>query len=1050
MESRSSGVPAPAPHELRRERLLEALHKHRARPLVLLVAAAGYGKSTLAATYARDSGAAVVWLSLEPTDRDSRRLFARLADAFDDGFDDRASVAELRRGLAEGAQGVGLARLLLSDLARAPAGFIVVLDDFHLVGEAEEVVNAVDALIRDLPETGQVVITAREAPALSMTRLVIEGAVFPLGAEDLRFSEDETRDLRATIGGDNSRDEQAEGWVAGILLGGAPRQLGVGGGSLLGTYVEREVLSRLSPTEQGWLEMLSVFDTITPRAAERMLGPGPWPNRLLGLTERCPFLVAGQDSTYRLHGLVRETVLNRLRRSSDDRATQAWTVLRQLAEEVFDIFGVVRAATELGQLDSAVELVRRAALEVLQSGRWPAVLVTLELLPEVVRRADPELSLIEAHALLNTGHPEQAYRAAEDALQHGGRTDNVAVQISAIVQLATITLANDMAAAWDWLSAADHLLRHSELPTERRRLLEGRALGVRGICATLRGDIAEARESFENGVRQLSLLGPSRELAVLQQNYGTFCNRTGDYTTAHAALALAAAYWRRVSDGNGRALSQIVLGDMHLRLGNLDAAGAELNDGLAAARSVGALRLEAHAVASLGQWHRANGRITDAVKAFDEGLRLAEENVERELLAEALVWRAETALLQDDLPTARQMLARAQAESQRVGSNTAVASVDRALGRLHLVDGAGERATDHLAAALERGGDGWGPDQRAETLYWLGTAYLHLGRAQRASSFLEQAIAVAEEANLPALLAGPAAEDPRLLQHGRQVGLNPIVLAEVERLSATRRPWTGVVAPAPLSVVAENELPRLEVQLFGAFVLHRDGQLVANVTRKVDRARELLALLILNPQGLPDETIAEHMWPEMKRQRALHNLQMAAYSLRDDLGSKAAVRYGAHSYQLNPQLELVADVRAFEASLARARGATGETLIQALSRALELYRGSVLAEAAWQWLEPVRAAYRSRYVLAALQLAEVLAPLDAARSDGLAEAVLAVAPDSDEAYERLILNARRSRDFDAIRRLVRRYEKAAAQHGFPVNPHLTDEQGGSAGARAAR
>src|SRR5207253_1885498 len=155
-------------------------------------------------------------------------------------------------------------------------------------------------------------------------------------------------------------------------------QLGVGGGSLLGSYVEREVLSRLSPTEQGWLVMLSVFDSITPRSAERLLGGGPWPARLLALAECCPFLVAGQDGSYRLHGLVRETVLNRLRRSSDDRATHAWSVVRKLAEEAFDIVGVVRASQELGQLDSAVELVRRAALEVLQSGRWPAVLVTLE------------------------------------------------------------------------------------------------------------------------------------------------------------------------------------------------------------------------------------------------------------------------------------------------------------------------------------------------------------------------------------------------------------------------------------------------------------------------------------------------------------------------------------------------------------------------------------------------------------------------------------------------------------------------------------------------
>jgi ATP/maltotriose-dependent transcriptional regulator MalT/DNA-binding SARP family transcriptional activator len=1047
---RTSGVPGPAPHEVRRERLLEALHRHRACPLILLVAAAGFGKSTLAATYARDSGGAVAWLTLQPADRDSRRLFTRLADALDLGFEASGSVPRLRAGLAEGSEGTGLARLLIADLDDAPAGFILVLDDFHLVGEADEVVSAIDTLVRELPEAGQIVLTGREAPALSMTRLVVDGAVFPLGNEDLRFSADETRALRAARGGDDSCDEQAEGWVAGILLGGAPRQLGVGGGTLLGSYVEREVLGRLSPTEQDWLEMLSVFDTISPNTAERVLGPGPWRSRLLALSERCPFLIAGQDGSYRLHGLVHETVLNRLRRSPDDRATLAWTAARELAEEAFDTVGVVRACQELGQINGAVELVRRSAAEAVQAGRWPTVLVTLELLPEATRRAHPDLSLIEARALVLTGHPQQAYQAAEAVLHHGGRSGDVTVQIGALVELATVTFASDMAAAEDWLSAADHLMRTNELPVDRRRLLEGRTFGVRGICATLRGEVAYARECFQNGERLLSMLGPSRDLALLQQNFGSFCNRTGDYVTAQEALAAAASHWRLMGDRNGLATTQTILGDLHLRLGNLEAGGAALNDALAAASSVGALRMEAYATASLGQWHRASGRIVDAVAAFDAGLKLAEDIVERELLADTLVWRAEVALLQDDLPTARELLARAQAEGQRVGSNATLASVDRALGRLHLVDGAGARAVDHLEAALRRAGDGSGPDQRAETLYWLGTAYLDLNHAQQALGCLEQAVAIAEEANLPALLAGPAAEDPRLLQSGRELGLSPILLAKVDRMSATRRPWTGIRSPAPISVVAHNELPRLEAQLLGSFVLHRDGQHVPKVTRKVDRARELLALLILNPKGLPDEEIADHMWPEMPRERALHNLQMAAYSLRGVLGSKAAVRYGARTYQLNAQLELMADVRAFDAALARARGATGDPLVQALSRAVELYRGPLLADVAWHWLEPVRLDYQSRYISAALQLADVLAPIDPVRSDRFAEDVLAIAPETDLAYERLLQNARQRRDQLAIRRLGKRYEQAAAQFGFEIHPYLIDDQGGSPGGRAAR
>jgi ATP/maltotriose-dependent transcriptional regulator MalT/DNA-binding SARP family transcriptional activator len=1034
----SGGVPAPAPHELRRERLLEALHRHREQPLILLVAAAGFGKSNLAATYARDSGAAVAWLTLQQADRDSRRLFARLADALDDCFDEPDAVPQLRRGLQDGSEGVGLARLLLADLADAPAGFMLVLDDFHLVDQAEEVVSAIDTLVRDLPEAGQIILTAREAPPLSMTRLVADGAVFPVGTEDLRFTPDESRALRTALWGDAAfPDAHAEGWVAGILLGGASRELG---GALLDAYVQREVLHRLSSTEQRWLEMLSVFDAITVPAAERVLGPGPWRPRLLALTERCPFLVTGQDGSFRLHALVRETVLNRLRRSPDDRASLAWSAARDLAAQSRDTAALVRACDELGQLDGAVDLVRRAATEDVQHGRWRAVLVTLELLPERVRRAYPDLLLLEARALLNTGRPQQARDAADAALACGGRTGDVQVQISAIIELAMVTFANDMAASQDWLDAADHLLHTCHLPTDQLRLLEGRALGIRGICATLRGHIADARDAFERGERLLRGLGPSRDLALLQQNFGSFCNRTGDYATAEAALASAASHWRLMGDSNGRANTLIVLGDLHLRLGNLDAAGAELSDALAAARSVGGLRMEAHATASLGQWHRANGRIADAVAAFDAGLELADEIVERELLADTLVWRAEAALLQDDLPLARELLARAQAEGQRGGSTASQAAVDRALGRLHLLDGDTQRAVQHLHAALQRAAGGWGPDQRAETLYWLGTAYLAQGHAQQASACLEQAVAVAEEANLPALLAGPAAEDPHLLQRGRQVGLNPVVLAEVDRLSATRRPWTGVTPPEPAAATASaTDLPRLEVQLFGAFVLHCNGALLKKGARKLDRARELVALLILHPGGLPDETIAEHMWPGMPPESALHNLQMAAYSLRKDLGSKAAVLYGARSYQLNPQLELSADVRAFDAALARARGATGDTLIHSLSRALALYRDPLLADAAWHWLDPVRFDYRARYVSAALQLADLLAPTDAVRSDGLAETVLAVAPETDLAYERLIHNARQRHDHLALRRASKRYTDAAARFGFPLMPHLVDD-----------
>lgn len=1028
------GVPAPAPHELRRERLLELLHRHRTRPLVLLVAPAGFGKSTLAATYARDSGAALAWLTLQPSDRDSQRFFARIADSFEAAFEE--PLTELRQALRAGAEGVGLARALLADLSASPDGFILVLDDFHVVDEAVEIAESLDTLVRGLPEAGQVVITAREPPALSMTRLLTSHAVFPLGIEDLRFTAEETSALRASLGGDPSKDEQAEGWVAGILLGGAPHQLGIAGGTLLGSYVEREVLGRLSPAEQQWLETLSVLDAITPGAAERLLGPGPWPPRMLALSGRCPFLVPGQDGSYRLHGLVREALLNRLRRTDPERTAQAWTIARQLAEESFDTVALVRACQELGQLEGAVELVRRTAFEALEAGRSAAALVTLELLPVTVRRAFPDLSLAEARALQTTGRNREASDAAEAALQHGGRTGEVWVQVSSLIELAAITLlAGEVTEAEDWLSAADHLLRNGDLRPEQRRVLEGRMLGVRGMALATRGDADQARRAFEDSEHLLSSLGPSRDLAIVQQNLGSFCNRIGDFSAAQTALAMAASHWRVVGDRGRLAATHTILADMYLRLGNLDGAGDSLTSAQQAARHAGASRLEPWIVLSVGQWHRASGRILDAVEAAEEALKLGTDMVDRELLVLALVLRAELAILQEDLLKARELLARAQAESQRLGADASVANAERALGRLHLADGAGERAVSHLEAAVRRGSEVWSPDEQAEALYWLGTAYLKLKRPQPALRCLEQALELIEQTDRPVLLAGPAAENQELLEHGKKVGLRPELLGEVERLSATRRPWTGVKQTAPLRVVHATDLPRLDVQLFGSFMFHRDGELVESGGKK-DPPRELLALLVLNPKGLPDETIAEHMRPEMTPERALHNLQQAAYALRHALKCTAAVRFNAKSYQLNPQMVVEADVREFDRALIRARGATGDQLIQALTRAVELYTGPLLPGVAWHWVEPVRAEYQSKFVTAALQLADLVARTDPARSDVLAERVIAVAPDTDVAYERLIHNARTRQDASGLRRAAKRYEQAAAQFGFNANPHL--------------
>jgi phosphosulfolactate phosphohydrolase-like enzyme len=77
-----------------------------------------------------------------------------------------------------------------------------------------------------------------------------------------------------------------------------------------------------------------------------------------------------------------------------------------------------------------------------------------------------------------------------------------------------------------------------------------------------------------------------------------------------------------------------------------------------------------------------------------------------------------------------------------------------------------------------------------------------------------------------------------------------------------------------------------------------------------------------------------------------------------------------------------------------------------------------------------------------------MAAIDPARSDALAEEVLLAAPDTDMAYERLMQNARLRNDDNAARRIGKRYQQAAAQFDFGINPRLLAEQNRTARRQA--
>jgi tetratricopeptide (TPR) repeat protein len=350
------------------------------------------------------------------------------------------------------------------------------------------------------------------------------------------------------------------------------------------------------------------------------------------------------------------------------------------------------------------------------------------------------------------------------------------------------------------------------------------------------------------------------------------------------------------------------------------------------------------------------------------------------------------ALLEGATGPAGAILDRAEAAIPRTSASATVAGIAIARGRLCLANGDVERAVSFCRRAQQLAEGGGLAYERVEALYWLGTALLARGQAQPALDALTEALALSDGATPPVALALCAAEDGRLLEYGLAAGIDRERLRDIEAFIREHRSGDRHVAPAPGGKRDGPVRPPIAAWLFGPLRIHRGDTFLPPEAWSRDRARELFALLALHPAGLSQEEICGLMWPALPVERAATGLHSAVYAVRRTLGGKASVQYVSGRYRLSDELDLWVDSRAFDVAVRRARAAVGQAAIEALERAVALYRGRLLEDVGWGWTADLRETFQGNFVDAALRLAHQLARTDRARADALAEQVLMLEP----------------------------------------------------------
>ena len=272
----------PLPDELERRHLLDRLDARWQHPVTIVVAGAGFGKSTLLAQAVRANALEPrgidVWYSCTPGDVDADGLGAALLAAV--GADGRRPdlVGHVADALAE----------------YSPIDVCLVLDDAHEIRPGSSGAELIDRLVRHLPANAHLVLAARRAPPGSLARLRAADRLVELSQDDLMFTRDETHLLASRLGRSPQAADALGGWPALVRLALASRP------DVAISFAREEVLDRLSVPQRRALFALSNLGYADRDRVRHVVGSDI---DLEDLAATVPLVTQTEDGRFRAHEL---------------------------------------------------------------------------------------------------------------------------------------------------------------------------------------------------------------------------------------------------------------------------------------------------------------------------------------------------------------------------------------------------------------------------------------------------------------------------------------------------------------------------------------------------------------------------------------------------------------------------------------------------------------------------------------------------------------------------------------------------------------------------
>lgn len=678
-------MPTQPPFPLDREQLLARLNwglidgAKFSRRLTLIVAPAGYGKTTLAGSWLEErigagawkvageeqvagEQAIIVWLSLEPDDGGEQRFLRLLLAALGEADGRLRSMLPRLEVSTPLPPVTEVTRDLINSFAATERRYVLALDDYHCVAGtvADEVLSL---LLRNQPPNLHILITSRGKPqGLPLAQLSARQQVLILTEQDLRFTAAESRQFlqsRASRslseGKLHSLIKQMGGWAVGLQMASLALQRyrnqdaqslakTVGADSEhIADYLAQEVLAQLPEALQTFLMRTSILRRLCAPLCQALvefesentvnLADGGQ-SRLAELVRRGLFIskIDSQGKWYRYHALFASFLQRRLEQTEP----QLVGGLQQRAAEWHRKNGSPHEAVYHAQRtnDTAyvLEVIESYTPELLKRGELTMLIGWLAPVPIDALQTHPALALDLAWAYLLQGLPEGAMALVErlESLpSNEQRQDLLAIRLTIARRQGDMEAARYYAKSVAQRGAFDkgggHIidLYRAELQLENGNTAHARRL-ISGALSAFR---ANGQPYLET--QALYYLANAHIMQGQLQEAEALCREALEVMERHNLPYRLGGFHNR-------------LGLIHWEWGRLEEAASFLEPGTEIARKEGQVPFFIRNALLLARVWRDQGRMEDVCALLEEARVAAARSAQA--MAQLIYWQARWAL----------------------------------------------------------------------------------------------------------------------------------------------------------------------------------------------------------------------------------------------------------------------------------------------------------------------------------------------------------------------------------------------------------------------